>query len=169
MAPKPRRRRRYPGKLAPARKPAPIGNPEALEPRQLLAASPWLTLDDQRAITSLTASAQPSAASRSLVVIDASASADGHLAGAFADAAATLVVGSGDDVFARVDAALDALHGASAIHLVSHGSPGSFTLGNTRFALDTIDEIDDGLVAWNRLAGPGSDLYIWGCDVAGGD
>jgi hypothetical protein len=169
MAPKPRRRRRHPGRLAPTRTRAPIGNPEALERRQLLAASPWLDADDQPAFAFQTASAQPSFASRSLVVIDASASANGHLAGAFADAAATLVVGSGDDVFARVGAALDALDGVSAIHVVSHGSPGRFTLGDGVFSADTVDDLGPELVAWNRLAGPGSDLYLWGCDVAGGD
>ncbi len=134
--------------------------PEPLEKRQLLAVAPLERPDDLTAVV---------CGGRPLVVVDASLPAPDSLARSFGDSAATVVVAAGDDLFGSVTAELDRLGGVSAIHLVSHGLPGSFTLGSTRFALDTVDQIDDGLVAWNRLAGPGADLYLWGCDIAAGD
>ncbi|MFM8414927.1 MAG: DUF4347 domain-containing protein, partial [Planctomycetota bacterium] len=109
------------------------------------------------------------AAGRALVVIDAGVAGGDRLVGSFADAAAALVVGPGDDLFASVGSALGQFDDVTAIHLVSHGAAGRFSIGGTTFDATSIDEWDDGLVAWNRLAGPGADLYLWGCDVAGGD
>lgn len=145
---------------------------EPLEMRQLLSVAPFVSAAEQRAVSALAAhsEATPRAdAARSLVVIDASAYGDGGIARSFADAAATLVVGSSDDVFAEVEDSLSHLDGISAIHLVTHGSPGRFTLGSTTFDADTVDDIGPSLLAWNRLTRPGSDLYLWGCDIAGGD
>ena len=173
MARDPRRKRRRQithGDIG--RRNAVCGQPEALEPRHLLAVTPLLTSEERLAVADLAGLpeqiAHP-ATNRSLVVIDASASADGQLAGSFSDAAATLVVGSGDDVFARVGDALASLGGASAIHLVTHGAPGRFTLGDAVFAADTVDDLGPALLAWNRAMGPGADLYLWGCDIAGSD
>lgn len=106
---------------------------------------------------------------RALVVLDASVEGGDQLAGSFADAAATVVIRPGDDPFASVGEDLQSLGDVSAIHLVSHGSPGRFSLGDISFDAAGIDEWAGGLIAWNRLAGPGADLYLWGCDVAGGD
>ena len=106
---------------------------------------------------------------RALVVLDAGVERGGQLAGTFADAAATVVVRPGADIFAAVGTALEQFGDISAIHLVSHGSPGRFSIGGTVFDAGSVDEWGDGLVAWNRVAGPGADLYLWGCDVAGGD
>ena len=142
------------------RAPEPVRAPEPLEKRQLLAVAPLERPDDLTAVI---------CGGRPLVVVDASLPSPDSLARSFGDAAATVVVAAGDDLFSSVTAELDRLGGVSAIHLVSHGLPGSFTLGSTRFALDTVDQIDDGLVAWSRLAGPGADLYLWGCDIAAGD
>ncbi len=145
-------RRRRQGRLV-------VGNPESLERRQLLTASPFGSPEDV---------ARLAGSQLSLVVVDGSSLATDLVASSFGNAS-TLVVGSGDDVFSAVASRLGELGGAPAIHLVSHGSPGSFTIGGSRFAADTIDEIDDALLAWNRLAGPGADLYLWGCDIAAGD
>ena len=136
-----------------------VGRPEPLEPRQLLTASPLCGTDE---IVTFGGSLRP------LVVVDGARLASELVARSFINAD-TLVVGAGDDVVSAVTTRLGELGGAPAIHLVSHGSPGSFTIGASRFAADTIDEIDDALLAWNRLAGPGADLYIWGCDIAAGD
>lgn len=139
-----------------------LGQGERLEERRLLAVAPvteWFLPQTNVAGSS----------GRALVVLDAGVHEGGRLAGSFADAAATVVIGSGDDLFASVGSALERVGDVSAIHLVSHGSPGRFSLGGTTFDAAGIDQWDDGLVAWNRLAGPGADLYLWGCDVAGGD
>ena len=104
-------RRRRQGRLV-------VGNPESLERRQLLTASPFGSPED---VARLAGSQLP------LVVVDGSSLATELVASSFGNAS-TLVVGSGDDVFSAVASRLGELGGAPAIHLVSHGSPGSFTI-----------------------------------------
>ena len=135
---------------------------ERLEERRVMAVAP---------LTELIATRSEVAApgGRAIVVIDAAVEGGASLADSFADAAATVLVQPGDDLFASVGGALERLGDVSAIHLVSHGSTGRFSFGGTVFDEASIDRWDDGLVAWNRMAGPGADLYLWGCDVAGGD
>jgi len=149
-----------------------LGSVELLESRQLMAVAPLPTADERRAVAAIASpagSADIQAAPRAVVVLDASASSAGRLTGSFADVAATVVVGAHDDVFALVGDRLADLGGVTAIHVVSHGAAGRFTLGGSRFAADTVDALGPSLLAWNRLAGPGADLYLWGCDIAGGD
>lgn len=137
-----------------------------------MAVSPLPSAEERRAVAALASLTAPEAvrtAPRAVVVLDASASSDSRLTASFADVAATVVVGAHDDVFALVGDALAELGGATAIHVVSHGSSGRFTLGGARFEADTVDDLGPSLLAWNRLAGPDADLYLWGCNVAGGD
>jgi Ca2+-binding RTX toxin-like protein len=56
-------------------------------------------------------------------------------------------------------------HGATALHLVSHGSPGCLYLGSTQLSLDTLDRYLPQLQQWGNL----SSLVLYGCNVAAGD
>ena len=136
-----------------------VSSPETLEPRQLLAVVAGG--DEHRVWANVTSS--------QLVVIDAALASDRGIAASFGSDARILYKSATTDLFADVSAALAADPGVSSIHLVSHGSPGRFSLGNTTFDTSSVDELAGGLVAWNRLAAPGADLYLWGCDIAGGD
>jgi hypothetical protein len=148
-------RRRRPA-LAPVR----LSPHESLEQRQLLAVTTAVETDFF---------GLADWSSHELVVLDASLASDHGIVASFGRHARILVEPVTTDLFATVSAALEANPGVSSIHLVSHGAPGRFTLGNTLFEADSIDEIGASLIAWNRLAAPGADLYLWGCDIAGGD
>ena len=134
----------------------PLGQPESLERRQLMA------------VVAGSDESTRAAASR-LVVIDASLAGHPGIATSFGADATILYQSSSDDLFANVRDALAAEASVSSIHLVGHGAPGSMTLGDVTFSADGVDDLAGGLVAWNRLAAPGADLLLWGCDVAGGD
>ena len=136
-----------------------VSSPETLEPRQLLAV---VAGGDEHRVWANAPASQ-------LVVIDAALASDRGIAASFGSDARILYKSATTDLFADVSAALTADPGVSSIHLVSHGSPGRFSLGNTTFDTSSVDELAGGLVAWNRLAAPGADLYLWGCDIAGGD
>ena len=151
-----RRRRRRTSAL-------PMNAPELLEQRQLLAVVAGG--DEHHLVTA----APLGQLARQLVVIDAALASDRGIAASFGNGARILYESATTDLFANVSAALAADPGVSSIHLVSHGTPGRFSLGNTTFDTASVDELAGGLVAWNRLAAPGADLYLWGCDIAGGD
>ncbi|MDB9529034.1 DUF4347 domain-containing protein [Oscillatoria sp. CS-180] len=51
-----------------------------------------------------------------------------------------------------------------ALHLVSHGAPGTLSLGNSELSLSTLNHYSEQLKSW-----PIRDLFIYGCNVAAGD
>jgi len=66
----------------------------------------------------------------------------------------------------------DALAGKTdleAIHLLSHGSEGSLTLGNTRLDASTLSSRGDELASWGLALEEGGDLLTYSCDVASGE
>jgi hypothetical protein len=133
--------------------------PEQLEQRHLMAVVGGV--DERFSL--------PAVTGLQLVVIDASLASDPGIVSSFGSDSSLLFESDSADLFADVSAALAANAGVSSIHLVSHGMPGRFSLGSSTFDAASVDDFADGLVAWSRLAAPGADLYIWGCDVAGGD
>jgi protocatechuate 3,4-dioxygenase beta subunit len=61
----------------------------------------------------------------------------------------------------------------SAIHIVSHGSPGCLYLGNTQLSLDTLNKYQNYLRTWfdspTSLIPYAPTLLVYGCNVAAGD
>jgi len=57
----------------------------------------------------------------------------------------------------------------AAIHLITHGSAGSFQLGSDTINEDTLDQYADELTAWQRSLTANADILIYGCDVASTD
>lgn len=130
----------------------PVTAPEPLEQRQLLAGLQpgWTAAHEQVC--------QPTLPGGQLVVIDAGLASDRGIAASFGPQARILYESQTTGLFSSVSAALAAEPGISSIHLVGHGSPGRFSLGETTFDTASVDQLADGLVAWNRLAAPGADL-----------
>ncbi|ELR99104.1 DUF4347 domain-containing protein [Gloeocapsa sp. PCC 73106] len=52
----------------------------------------------------------------------------------------------------------------AAIHILSHGSPGTIYLGNSQLNLDTLSQYRAQLQTWNA-----SEILLYGCNVASGD
>jgi Ca2+-binding RTX toxin-like protein len=60
----------------------------------------------------------------------------------------------------------------TAVHLITHGSPGCLYLGNSQLNLDTIRNYQQELQSWFRYSSSTphtSSLLIYGCEVAAGD
>jgi hypothetical protein len=53
----------------------------------------------------------------------------------------------------------------SSLHLVSHGAPGSLSLGSSQLSLSTLEHYADRIQSWQMA---GADLLIYGCEVAQG-
>lgn len=56
-----------------------------------------------------------------------------------------------------------------AIHLLSHGTAGKLQLGATWLTNDNLSAYAGELANWNAALRSGSDILIYGCDVAGSD
>ncbi|MEY2857958.1 MAG: hypothetical protein RLZZ74_2270 [Cyanobacteriota bacterium] len=75
-----------------------------------------------------------------------------------------VVLRSDRDGIEQITAVLNCKNDLTAIHIVSHGSPGCLYLGNAQLSLDTLDKYQQELQVWNSLT-----LLIYGCNVAEGD
>ena len=53
-----------------------------------------------------------------------------------------------------------------SIHIVSHGVPGSLQLGKTKLCADNLETYAEKLQQWRSALNSGSDILIYGCNVA---
>src|SRR4028118_780093 len=53
-----------------------------------------------------------------------------------------------------------------AIHIISHGSPGSVQLGANTLNSSNIESFGPGLQQWRKALIPGADILLYGCNVA---
>src|SRR4028118_588967 len=53
-----------------------------------------------------------------------------------------------------------------AIHIISHGSPGSVQLGANTLNSSNIENFAPGLKQWRKALIPGADILLYGCNVA---
>ena len=73
------------------------------------------------------------------------------------------------DMLSAVEQMTEALAGRrdiGAIHVVSHGSDGSPSLGDSRLSAYNIERYLDHIAGWKDALADGADLLIYGCDFA---
>src|SRR5262245_15597272 len=179
-------RRRNP--VATSRRPAPSRLRrfvvEALEPRllysadlgpSLLASALVSPVAEQRLLESDPQALQPQAAAaqtqaREVVFVDAATpDADRLIADIAGQRGRTIDVvriGADEDGLARISAELGARRDISAVHIISHGSDGSFRLGESTVDSETVQARGSELAGWNASLTADADLLIYGCDVA---
>lgn len=56
-----------------------------------------------------------------------------------------------------------------AIHIISHGTPGSLALGSDQLDASTLDAHGSTLQGWADYLSEGADILLYGCDLAQGD
>ncbi len=54
-----------------------------------------------------------------------------------------------------------------ALHIISHGAPGSVQLGNTALSADNLADYSEAVSGWGDALSDGADLLFYGCDLAG--
>ncbi|MCT7994999.1 DUF4347 domain-containing protein [Laspinema olomoucense] len=55
-----------------------------------------------------------------------------------------------------------------AVHIISHGSPGSLKLGSAILASDNVGQYRTVLESWREAIAPDGNLFLYGCQVAAG-
>ncbi|MBR9829351.1 MAG: DUF4347 domain-containing protein, partial [Oceanospirillales bacterium] len=69
----------------------------------------------------------------------------------------------------QVLTALDGYTNLDAVHVLTHGAPGSIELGNSTLNSESLSEASDALQALGTHLNEDADLLFYGCDVAGND
>ena len=78
-----------------------------------------------------------------------------------------VVLESGRDGVEQITEAIEERRDVGAVHIVSHGSDGSLTLGNSKLNAYNIERYRDAIKNWQASLTEGADLLIYGCDFAG--
>ena len=63
---------------------------------------------------------------------------------------------------------LSAHPGTSAVHILSHGTPGDLYIGSTSLTAETIDSYAAEFQTWKNFLTPDADILLYGCDIAAG-
>ncbi|NEO73091.1 DUF4347 domain-containing protein, partial [Moorena sp. SIO3H5] len=82
--------------------------------------------------------------------------------------AEVIVLDSTEDGVEKITKALQRRTDITAIHIVSHGSPGCLYLGNSQLSLDTLHYYAPQLKTWSTSDSP-TPILLYGCNVAAGD
>lgn len=73
------------------------------------------------------------------------------------------------------ESGLDAIHAAlvqgqfQAVHILSHGTPGSFAIGTDTINNETLPRQADALAGWATQLTADADILLYGCDIAQGE
>ena len=105
-------------------------------------------------------------AGQAVYVIDAAVRDVDFLAGSIPEGATVLYLADGVSGMGQLADALESLGGIGALHLISHGAEGSFTLGSD--TLDTANLLSF-QAQWTAVAAalrPGADILLYGCRIA---
>jgi uncharacterized repeat protein (TIGR01451 family) len=78
-----------------------------------------------------------------------------------------LMVESSVNGVAILSQALAEYQDLDAIHIISHGKPGTFYLGYAEVTLDTLSSYTEQFQSWSAALKPDADILLYGCDVAG--
>jgi hypothetical protein len=78
-----------------------------------------------------------------------------------------IVLESGRDGIEQITEAMAERRDVGAVHIVSHGSDGSLTLGNAKLSAFNVEKYRGALASWQGSLTEGADLLIYGCDFAG--
>jgi Tol biopolymer transport system component len=107
---------------------------------------------------------------KSLVLIDAAVEkASILIAGVKTDIEAILLHSHQDGV-AQITKILSSYKKIASLHIISHGNVGSLQLGNTVLDLQALQnpQIQTDLKQWKTALVPGSEILLYGCEIAAG-
>jgi len=78
-----------------------------------------------------------------------------------------VVLEKGRDGVEQITEAMAERRDIAAVHIVSHGSDGSLSLGNAELSAYNVEKYRDAIASWKGALTEGADLLIYGCDFAG--
>src|SRR5919199_1660614 len=111
----------------------------------------------------------PASATREIVFIDSAVTDYPDLVAGVRSRVEVIVLDAMRDGVEQISEVLAQRQDLTAVHLVSHGSPGRVQLGATELSLETVNRYAWQLEAWAEALTDAAELLIYGCEVAKGD
>jgi hypothetical protein len=109
---------------------------------------------------------ETNAAVREIVFVDAGVDDAQTLLSGIARDVEVVMLDATRDGIGQISEALKPYKNLDTIHIVSHGGPGYFSLGNSRVDTNTVESYSTDLTAWHDSLTQEADILIYGCDVA---
>ncbi|MEN9213493.1 MAG: DUF4347 domain-containing protein, partial [Thermostichus sp. DG02_4_bins_136] len=107
-------------------------------------------------------------AGQELVFVDPNLSDLAILLAGIHPGAEVILLDRDQDGIQQITEALSTRQGIQAIHILSHGSPGTIELGSATLSLSNVGTYARQLRAWQKALAPNADILIYGCHVAAG-
>ncbi|MEM8828063.1 MAG: DUF4347 domain-containing protein [Cyanobacteria bacterium P01_G01_bin.19] len=102
-----------------------------------------------------------------LVIIDSQVTDIDSLIQDIQGRANIFILDSQQNGISQISQALEQYPHVSSLHLVSHGSPGCLSLGNSKLDLQSLKDNQQQLTSWSQVLA-GKEVLIYGCQVAQG-
>jgi hypothetical protein len=107
--------------------------------------------------------------SQSIAFIDSQVEQHSALAALIPAGVECVVLDDRFDGMDQICGHLQGRNGVGAIHLISHGTPGTLSLGNSLVGHEYLAAHQQALRAMGEALAPSADVLIYGCNVAAGD
>ncbi len=104
-----------------------------------------------------------------LVFIDPSIENAQSLASSAIVGTKVVMLNASQDGIEQISKVLAGYQNVASVHILSHGSMGSITLGQSTLNLGSLSHYRDELKTWSDALSPGADLLLYGCNVAAGN
>jgi uncharacterized repeat protein (TIGR01451 family) len=105
---------------------------------------------------------------RELVFIDASIHEHDVIRGGLRPGVKAITIHPNEDGVERITQSLAAESNIQAIHIISHGQPGSLHLGLGAINIENLKTNLAAIHSWTKALAKGSELLLYGCNVAAG-
>src|SRR6476469_5358473 len=104
-----------------------------------------------------------------IVILDPTVPDSNHIASGIKPGTATYILESQPDAIEQITTLL-ALHTSiEALHIITHGSPGSLYLGTTELNSSNIENYSQQLQQWRNSFSANASIILYGCSVAAGE
>ena len=106
---------------------------------------------------------------REIVILDPTIPDSHHIASGIKPGTATYILKSQPDAVEQIATILAQHTDITALHIISHGDPGSLYLGTTELNSSNCENYTQQLQQWRNSFTPNTSIILYGCNVAAGD
>ncbi|MEG5013182.1 DUF4347 domain-containing protein, partial [Microcoleus sp. B4-C5] len=106
---------------------------------------------------------------REIVILDPTIPDSNHIASGIKRGTATYILKSQPDALEQITTLLAQHTSIEALHIISHGTPGSLYLGTTELNSSNIHNYAQQLQQWRNSLIANASIILYGCNVAAGD
>ncbi|MEG4008977.1 DUF4347 domain-containing protein [Microcoleus sp. Pol11C1] len=106
---------------------------------------------------------------REIVILDPTVPDSNHIATGIKRGTAIYILKSQPDAIEQITTLLAWHTSIEALHIITHGSPGSLYLGTTELNSSNIENYSQQLQQWRNRLTANASIILYGCNVAAGD